>query len=79
MRKRNKWGRRILTFALAAGMSATSIPVYAAPTDGGAVGNAGSSVQLPEAETIAAVDFSSMENLDSLRGKPAGGFQHLFF
>ena len=66
MWKRNKWGRRILTFALAAGMSATSIPAYAAPADGGAAGNAGSSVQLPEAETIAAVDFSSMENLDSL-------------
>lgn len=66
MEKRNKWGRRILTFALAAGMSATSIPVYAAPADVGAAESTGGSVQLPEAKTIAAVDFSSMENLDSL-------------
>ena len=69
MEKRNKWGRRILTFALAAGMSATSIPVYAAPADVGAAESTGGSVQLPEAKTIAAVDFSSMENLDSLSGR----------
>lgn len=66
MGKRNKWGRRILTLALAAGMSATSIPVYAASADSKAAGSADVSVQLPETKTITSIDFSGMENLDSL-------------
>lgn len=38
MNKRNKWGKRILAFTLAAGMTAASVPAYAAPVqnnDGG--------------------------------------------
>lgn len=66
MVKRNNFWRRILAFVLVEGMLATSIPAYAATADAEIAGSAESSVQLPEVKTITSVDFSSMENLDSL-------------
>lgn len=65
MGKSRKWGRRILSFVLAAGMSLASIPVYAAPPDGG-LGSGESNAKLPEIQTVTSIDFSTMENLDSL-------------
>ena len=47
MGKSRKWGRCILSFVLAAGMSSASIPVYAAPLDGGS-GSDESNAKLPE-------------------------------
>ena len=65
MGKSRKWGRCILSFVLAAGMSSASIPVYAAPLDGGS-GSDESNAKLPEIQTVTSIDFSTMENLDSL-------------
>ena len=46
-------------------MSSASIPVYAAPPDGGS-GSGESNAKLPEIQTVTSIDFSTMENLDSL-------------
>lgn len=65
MGKSRKWGRCILSFVLEAGMSSASIPVYVAPLDGGS-GSGESNAKLPEIQTVTSIDFSTMENLDSL-------------
>lgn len=56
MGKSRKWGRCILSFVLAAGMSSASIPVYAAPLDGGS-GSDESNAKLPEIQTVTSIDF----------------------
>ena len=55
MGKSRKWGRCILSFVLAAGMSSASIPVYAAPLDGGS-GSDESNAKLPEIQTVTSID-----------------------
>ncbi len=65
MNKRNKWGKRILAFTLAAGMTAASVPAYAAPVQNNDGGQSGS-VDLPEVKEITAIDFTEMGDLKSL-------------
>ena len=66
MGKMSGWRGRILALFLVAGMSVTSVPVYAASVKGKTSGNIGKNVEMPEVKTITSVDFSDMENLESL-------------
>lgn len=72
MKAKRKWSKRMWAAALAFGVAVTALPVYAAPNEGA---TGAGTVQLPAVEEIAAVDFSSMEDLDKLPGdwKIAGG------
>ncbi len=66
MDKMTKYSKRILAFTLAAGMVATSVPVYADSTEESAGTNQIKALALPENKEITKIDFTSMDNLDSL-------------
>lgn len=65
MVKRNGLGKGILLSALTAAMVFTGIPVYASPARQDA-GEQENKVLLSGKETVTSIDFTEMENLDSL-------------
>lgn len=66
MDKMTKYSKRILAFTLAAGMVATSVPVYADSTEESAGTNQSKALALPETKEITKIDFTSMKDLKSL-------------
>ena len=65
MAKRNGLGKGILISALTAAMVFTGIPVYASPARQ-VSGKQEEKILLPEKKTVTSIDFTEMENLDSL-------------